>query len=293
MDPLPNVIRLRIRNRRRAGSATYHRGMRMPPDLQRLPGVAGTAAVRWGSDWWRVFHFGAQLLALAFSPSTYAPRHRPALARHVYLDTAPNLLWFTVLSALISLVLIRIVIVTAASYGLGQYALEMVIRVLVLELIPLTAALFVALRCTVPSGAELSRMHARGDLLRLQARGIDPVRHELMPRVVAGIFAVGLLAALSCLIALFIAYLSLYGLSLGAFAGFTRIVGQIFEPGVMMILALKTLLFSLAVSLIPVGALLRGPRPDTTRTSAALDSLVRMFLAILLIEVASLIGNYT
>jgi len=102
-----------------------------------------------------------------------------------------------------------------------------------------------------------------------------------------------LLAALSCLIALFIAYLSLYGLSLGAFAGFTRIVGQIFEPGVMMILALKTLLFSLAVSLIPVGALLRGPRPDTTRTSAALDSLVRMFLAILLIEVASLIGNYT
>src|SRR5215218_10351160 len=71
--------------------------MRMPSDLQRLPGAAGTAAVRWGSDWWRVFHFGAQLLALAFSPSTYAPRHRPALARHVYLATAPNLLWFTVL----------------------------------------------------------------------------------------------------------------------------------------------------------------------------------------------------
>jgi len=119
------------------------------------------------------------------------------------------------------------------------------------------------------------------------------VRHELMPRVVAGIFAVGLLAALSCLIALVIAYLSLYGLSLGAFAGFTRVIGQIFEPGVMMILALKTLLFSLAVSLIPVGALMRGPRADTTRTSAALDSLVRMFLAVLLIEVASLIGNYT
>jgi phospholipid/cholesterol/gamma-HCH transport system permease protein len=71
------------------------------------------------------------------------------------------------------------------------------------------------------------------------------------------------------------------------------VIGQIFDPGVMMIFALKTLLFSLAVSLIPVGALLRGPRADTTRTGAALDSLVRMFLAILLIEVASLIGNYT
>ena len=261
--------------------------------LQGAIGAAGRAGVQWSTSWWHVVRVGALVIVLALSPSTYLATNRRALLHHLYVGTAPLIAWFAVLSALVSLVLIRIVIVTAASYGLGQYALEMVIRVLVLELIPLTAALFVALRCTVPSGAELSRMHERGDLVRLQARGIDPVRHELMPRVVAGIFAVGLLAALSCLIALLIAYLSLYGLSLGAFAGFTRIVGQIFEPGVMMILALKTLLFSLAVSLIPVGALLRGPRADTTRTSAALDSLVRMFLAILLIEVASLIGNYT
>ncbi len=261
--------------------------------LQDAIGAAGRAGVQWSESWWHVVRVGALVIVLALSPSTYLADNRRTLLRQLYVGTAPLIPWFSVLSALVSLVLIRIVIVTAASYGLGQYALDVVIRVLVLELIPLTAALFVALRCTVPSGAELSRMHARGDLARLQARGIDPVRHELMPRVVAGIFAVGLLAALSCLIALLIAYLSLYGLSLGAFAGFTRVIGQIFEPGVMIILALKTLLFSLAVSLIPVGALLRGPRADTTRTSAALDSLVRMFLAILLIEVASLIGNYT
>jgi phospholipid/cholesterol/gamma-HCH transport system permease protein len=45
---------------------------------------------------------------------------------------------------MVSLVVIHIVVVTAASYGLSQYALEMVVRVLVLELIPLVAALFVA-----------------------------------------------------------------------------------------------------------------------------------------------------
>jgi len=261
--------------------------------LQDAIGAAGRAGFQWSTSWWHVVRVGALVIVLALSPSTYLATNRRALLHHLYVGTAPLISWFAVLSALVSLVLIRIVIVTAASYGLGQYALEMVVRVLVLELIPLTAALFVALRCTVPSGAELSRMHARGDLARLQASGVDPVRHELMPRVVAGIFAVGLLAALSCLIALLLAYLSLYGLSLGAFAGFTRVIGQIFDPGVMMIFALKTLLFSLAVSLIPVGALLRGPRADTTRTAAALDSLVRMFLAILLIEVASLIGNYT
>ena len=91
------------------------------------------------------------------------------------------------LSALISLVLIRIVVVTALSYGLSQYALQMVIRVLVLELIPLTAALFVALRCTIPRGARDAR--TCGSFARSAGRR-RPVLDEVLPRVVAGIFAV-------------------------------------------------------------------------------------------------------
>ena len=43
-------------------------------------------------------------------------------------------------------------VVTALSYGLSRYALEMVVRVLVLELIPLSAALFAALRSRMPAG---------------------------------------------------------------------------------------------------------------------------------------------
>jgi hypothetical protein len=76
-------------------------------------------------------------------------------------DTVPNLAWYGVLSALVSLVLIRIVVVTSQSYGLSRFALEMVVRVLVLELIPLCAAAFVALRTTLPAGLELAqRRHA-------------------------------------------------------------------------------------------------------------------------------------
>ena len=287
MDPLPNVIRLRIRNRRRAASATYHRGMRMPPDLQRLPGVAGTAAVRWGSDWWRVFHFGAQLLALAFSPSTYAPRHRPALARHVYLDTAPNLLWFTVLSALISLVLIRIVVVTAYSYGLSQFAIQMVVRVLVLELIPTTAALFVALRCTIPRGAELAHMRST----RAALEG-EPILDEVLPRVVAGIFAVWTLVAVSCVVALIGAYLVVYGFAAGGFATYTRTVGQVFSPDVSLIFVLKTLFLSFAVGVIPMEWAWTGPWRAGSAAGRELQVLVRLFVVILLIEVVSLLGNY-
>ena len=168
----------------------------------------------------------------------------------------------------------------------------MVIRVLVLELIPLTAALFVALRCTIPDGAELAQMQAKGTLESLRLQGINPVHREVLPRVVAGIFSTITLAALSCVVALAVAYLVLYGFAIAGLAGYTRLFGQVFTPAVSLIFVLKTLLFSLAVSLIPMASALYGMSQSNTRSSAEMRALVRMFAVILLIEVLSLIGNY-
>jgi len=277
----------------------YHAPMSTLRNLQDAVGDLGRDGLRssldWGVSWWHVVHAGALVMVLALSPSTYTRRVRAASARHVYLGTAPMLPWFALLAALASVVIIRIVVVTALSYGLSQYALEMVIRVLVLELIPLTAALFVALRATVPAGSELSAMHASGTLHAQEKAGADPLRHELLPRVVAGMFAVQLLAAVSCVIATVLAYFAVYGFSVGGLSGFTRVLGQIFNPGVSLIFALKTLFFGLAVALIPVAAFLRGPQSAVApgaRASRELDSLVRLFTAILVIEVVSLVGNY-
>ena len=50
---------------------------------------------------------------VVLSPSSYAGANRSAMAGHIHEDTAPILLWFAVLSSLISLVIIRIVVVTA------------------------------------------------------------------------------------------------------------------------------------------------------------------------------------
>ncbi len=78
-------------------------------------------------------------------------------------------------------------------------------------------------------------------------------------------------------------------------AGYTRLFGQVFSPAVTLIFVLKTVLFSLAVSLIPMASALYGigdMQGQGVRTSAEMRGLVRMFAVILLIEVASLVGNY-
>ncbi len=259
-----------------------------------LPARLAFTARRWVLAWTRILYLGAVVLVLMLSPSSYSRGTRWRLARHMYQDTAPILLGFTLLAALLSLAITHIVVVTAASYGLSRYALEMVIRVLVLELIPLTAALFVAMRATIPNGTQLALMRESGHLQALRERGADPIRMELMPRVVAGMYASITLAALSCVVALVMAYLGVYGFTTAGIAGYTRMFGHVFTPQVTLVFALRTLFFSMAVSVIPMASGLyeTGSPARAQQPSTGLGGLARMFAVLLLIEVLSLMSNY-
>ena len=105
-----------------------------------------------------------------------------------------------------------------------------------------------------------------------------------------------LLAALSSVVALVLAYLLAHGLSPWAFDGYTRLVGQVFSPPVSLVFVLKTGALALAVSVVPIGAALHGAVDDSSDGMAALgldlQVLVRMFVVMLVVEVAALAGNY-
>jgi phospholipid/cholesterol/gamma-HCH transport system permease protein len=260
--------------------------------LARAPGELGTAFIGWCASWWRVFHFGALALVLALSPATYDKENRAVTAKQIYFTAWQVLPWFTLLSALLSLVLIRIVVVTAANYGLTQYALEMVVRVLVLELVPLTAALFVALRSGAAINTEITLMHIRGHFEDMRRAGADPLRRELVPRVIGSAVSVVALGTVSGVVALVLAYFGVYGFSPWGLAGFTRAVGQVFDLQVTLGLALKLLLFGLAVAVIPITASLEMPREVRLAPVAVLRGMVRLFLVLVLLEGASLVVKY-
>jgi phospholipid/cholesterol/gamma-HCH transport system permease protein len=243
--------------------------------------------------WWHVLLLGAQIVVLAFMPSSY--RHgaqRAAVLRNLYLATAPLLTGFLVLSALVSVVLIRIVVATALSYGLTQYALEVLVRTLVLELIPLYAALFVAVRYAMP-GAQTVRKKL-SDLQRAGGEADEQglLRGELLPRALAAVFSVLLLAALSCVVALVLTYLTVYGFSPWGLPGYTRSVGGVFTPAVTLIFSLKTLFFSLAVAVVPLAASAQRDAQGRYSRRSDISEFARLFSVVLLIEVVSLLGNY-
>ncbi len=247
---------------------------------------------RFIASWWYVFHLGAIALVMAFAPSTYNRDNRIATSRYIYNSTWQVLPWFTLLAALVSLVLIRIVVVTALSYGLSAYALEMVVRVLVLELIPLTAAMFVALRAGLAFNA--------GDALAVAAAATpaktryaqNRLRQDLVPQVVANAFAVLSLAMVSSVIVLVLAYISVYGVSPWGVADYTRTVGRIFNPAVTIGFILKTVFFGLAVAVIPSAAILEQHRYGLAPMSTVQPGAVRLLFVLLVIEAASLAVKY-
>ena len=105
-----------------------------------------------------------------------------------------------------------------------------------------------------------------------------------------------MVAAARCLLTLVLAYLVMYGFTPWALPGYTRVVGQIFNPAVCLILVLKVVFFSLAVAVIPLASsyYTGASSPLRWRMGAAhgLADMVRMFSVILLVEAASLMGNY-
>jgi phospholipid/cholesterol/gamma-HCH transport system permease protein len=266
----------------------------MPPHTS-LPLRSGQWArplLHWWAGWWQIVHFGAQVAVLALAPSSYRRAQRALLVRSMYLATWPLLPGFTVLAALIALVIIRIVLATSLSYGLTRYALDVLVRTLVLELIPLSAALFVAVRYSLRAGEEIRAMRLQGKFETLLASGLDPTRDAVLPRALAGMFAVVTLATVSGALTLVLAYVSLYGFSTWGLEAFTRTVGQVFGPTIVLIFALKTAFLSLGVSIIPMVPLPHEGKGAAARASADLALLARLLAVILLIEVGSLVGNY-
>ena len=267
----------------------YHGAMASSPP-QLLP--PGQGVLGWWLTWWHIFFLGAQVGVLALSPSSYTQPRRARLARHMARAALPVLPWFGLVSALLSLVIARIVLVTAASFGLDQYALGMVVRVLVLELIPLAAALFVAVRITVPTAGLLSARRQAQGLVPARRAGRDLLRDDIAPRALAGWFSVLLLAAMASVITLLLAYLLVHGFTPWGFERFTRQVGQVFSPAVTLIFVMKTMAFGAAVAVVPLGSALHDTSESGNGLPLELQGLVRLLMALLLIELASLVGNY-
>lgn len=232
---------------------------------------------------WRFVQFIALLVAAVVTPRIWHPPVRRAVAQALCFAAGQALTGYALFSILFAAVTTHLVAISAASYGLSHLALEGLVRVFVVELLPLAAALFVAMRSGIAVLDHLAALRAQGKWL---AEG-EGLAAEVLPGFLANLFATLLFTLTSTLLALCTAYLVVYGMTPWALGGFSRLIGQVFDPVTLPGFLLKTTLFALAVGAAPATVVLDAPH--RAAAGSQMRIMARLFLSLVLIEGLSLV----
>jgi len=249
-------------------------------------------AVGWFLAWGRATRFAFAVVAAVLSPKLYTPRARTATTRQIYFTAWQVLPGFTLFAAALAVVVVEITVHAARQFGLEQYALDLIFRALVLELMPLLTALFVALRSGSAISAEIALMRVAGDFHDIESAGIEPFEREFVPRVAAAAVSVFALTTLACLFVLALSYAVMYGISPWGFDVYTRTVARVFTPLALGALVVKCVAFGVAVAVIPISAGLDATRDPRSVPGAVMGGMVRLFFALGLIEIVALALKY-
>ncbi len=252
----------------------------------------GAKVTGWFTVGYDIFAFLAKSLLLLLDRSTWNRATFDVVVKQVYFTAVQILPVFLGYALVISWLIITIILTTARDFGLTGFATEMTIRVLVLELLPFLTALFIALRSGSAINTEVALMRVNNELDALEHCKVPPMQFEFLPRLIGGVVSVITLAGLAGLLALLLSYLSIYGLSMAGFEAFTQIIAKIFNLNILFGLIAKCALFGLAVTLIPITAGLETPKKLFMVPVSVLRGMMRVFFAIVAIEVVSLALKY-
>jgi phospholipid/cholesterol/gamma-HCH transport system permease protein len=255
--------------------------------------MGGTSAtLGWFRAWGRMVLFGYICLAAAMSPAVYTARLRTVAARQVYFTAWQVLPVLVAFAALLTLVLSQIILVVTREYALGHLALDLMLRSVVLELVPLLTALFVALRSGSAITTEVALMRVTGELDTMHLAGIDPFEREFLPRIIASTLSVFALTVVTCLVAMACAYLVTYGSTTAGFAEYTRTASRALSPGALLTLGAKCITFGALVAVIPISAALDATRDPKSAPVMVMGGMVRLFFALGAIELGALAARY-
>lgn len=246
------------------------------------------------NGWLKVFSFALTALVGVMSPSMYNKATRLVVQKQIYFTAWQILPGFALFAALFSFLIIEIVGTTAAKYGLYEYALELIVRILVLEILPLMTVLFIALRTGAAINTEVALMKIQNELDALRRMGIDPLRLELLPRVIGGTISVLALTAVNIVVALWLTHLLMIEFHPWSLtpSDYTRMIGRVLDLPALVVLWLKTLAFGFAVTVIPIAEGLSTPQKLFYAPIAVLRGMVRLFFSLMLIEAAALAVVY-
>jgi phospholipid/cholesterol/gamma-HCH transport system permease protein len=233
--------------------------------------------------------FAFAIILKMFNKNSYSSATRMVLINQIYFTSVQILPLFIGISIIFGSLLIGIVFQIIKTLGLAEYLGRILMGLVVTELSPFVTVLLIALRSSSAINAEIAVMKVNKELDTLDKFNIDAIDYLFLPRVINGVISVVLLSFLFSILALTSGLLFskvLFGMSLDTYSNVLLKSANFYD---IVISLIKCCTFGFFITLIPIRFGLHASKDLTSIPIAVLNGMIDVFIAIVLIEVLSLI----
>lgn len=259
--------------------------------IQVVERIGRTFLSIWRS-FWDTFSLALSALAMMLRKSSYNSAMKAVLINQIYFTSVQILPLFLTTAILFGSFLIGILFQVTKNLGLAEYFGRLLMGFVCAELSPFMTVLLIALRSSSAINAEIAVMKMNNELKTLEMFNINVINYLFLPRIINGVVSVVLLSNFFSLVVLtsgLVFSMLVFGMSLDFY---TRAILNSVNFYDIFISTVKCAVFGFFVTLIPIRFGLTATHELTSIPVAVLNGMVRVFIAIVLIEVMSFILRY-
>jgi len=235
--------------------------------------------------------FTIQVILRMFDRQTYNTAMKMVLVNQIYFTSVQILPLFITASVILGSLLMGIVFKVIKDLGLAEYLGRILMGFVVTELSPFITVVLIALRSSSAINTEIAVMKVNRELKTLEVFNIDIINYLFLPRIINGVISVVLLSGLFSIVVLTSGLLFsriILGMSMDTY---TNVLLTSAEFSDIIILFLKCATFGFFVTLLPIRFGLTASDELTSIPISVLNGMVKVFVAIAIIEVLTLVAR--
>lgn len=241
---------------------------------------------------WHTLQFSTRVFLQIFDRQTYNSASRMVFIHQFYFTSVQILPLFLFVAVIFGSLINGMAFQVVKNLGLSDYLGRLLMGFVVTELSPFVTVLLIALRSSSAINAEIAVMKVNRELKTLESFRIDLIHYLFIPRILNGMLSMVLLTSLFALVVLSIGLLVsslVFGTGVDTYIDTLLQSADVLD---IVILLIKCATFGFFITLIPIRLGLNASQELTSIPIAVLNGMVKVFLAIVTIEVLSSIVRF-
>jgi len=236
-----------------------------------------------------IISFTYMIFVRLFERRAYNSAVSMVLVNQIYFTAVQILPLFFTAAVCLSIAFVGIIGEYLLRIGLFSYFGRLLMGFMVTEIAPFGTVLLIALRSSSAINAEIAVMKVNNELNTLAVFRIDIINYLFLPRVISGIISVVLLTCVFSLVVLASGLIYsgfFFNMSARDYMAALLESANFFDLIAMFI---KSAVFGFFIVMIPIRYGIRATNELTSIPVSVLNGMVQVFIAIVIIEVLSLV----